>query len=224
MKILPLLSIPLCAKAIPFDPSAFCDSAFDILDVCGSPSSADHPDTQTAAAAAPAAGGQPLFDQITGSINTLRTQLVSANDTLNTFEALSPIGILTALQIQTKIGDIGDTLTQGAQLASASAPLNDQQSNAISQQFLQLEPQLFSLLNNIVVHKPSFATAGLLVGDLTKTVEATLVQQRSLSAAFAQAIGSKLTSLFAGAAPIIARQIDEGRSHLNPLPYGSMTR
>ena len=97
-----------------------------------------------------------------------------------------------------------------ANTANQAAPFNSSDSQAVAVAVVNLEPVIFSTLNNIVTHKPAFATAVLFFGDLSKTVEQTLVQQRQLSAQFSTALTAKLAQPFAGFAPLLAGQIDDG--------------
>jgi hypothetical protein len=142
------------------------------------------------------------------AINTLSTGLVTLNGTLNKLKLNDPLGFLEALKVQQQTTAVINNLKSAAQIANSSAPFTKDESGAIAVAVVNLEPVIFSTLNNVVAHKPAFATALFIVGDLTKTVENSLVQQRELSAAFSTSLASKLTEPYAGFAPLIAAQID----------------
>ena len=64
-----------------------------------------------------------------------------------------------------------------------------------------------SLLTNIVAHKPAFATAVFFVGDLSKTVEGDLENERTFSQDFGTALTAKLAEPYSDFAPLVTAQI-----------------
>jgi hypothetical protein len=142
------------------------------------------------------------------AISTLSAGLVTLNGTLNKLKLNDPLGFLEALKVQQQTTAVINDLTACAQIANRSLPFTKDESGAIAVAVVNLEPTIFSTLNNIVAHKPAFATAIFIVGDLTLTVENNLIQQRELSGEFSAALAAKLSEPYAGFAPLIAGQID----------------
>lgn len=153
-----------------------------------------------------------LAAQELANIQTISNDLASLNGTLNTFTTNDPIGLLEALKVALQTNDIENDLTTATRTANQSSTFNETDSENIAQAVINLEPVIFSVLNNIVVHKPAIATAVLFVGDLSKTVESDLNTLRQLSAGFAAALANKLASPLNEAAAPIAAQIDSGKS------------
>lgn len=119
------------------------------------------------------------------------------------------MGLLVATQVQSQTQQLSDDLTATTQTVTGSSNFTSDESTEIATAVVNLTPQIQSLLTNIVAHKPSFATAVLFVGDLSKTVEASLQMQQQESAAFGTALQGKLAEPFASAAPLIAGQIND---------------
>lgn len=151
-----------------------------------------------------------LYAQELQDISKIGTDLTTLNNTLNTFTTDDPIGLLVALQVSTESSQAENDLTAAAGTANSSSPFNSTESGNIATAVLSLEPVIFSTLNNIVTHKPAFATAILFVGDISQTIEQSLIQQRELSREFANALAAKLSSGVAAAAGSVATDIDNG--------------
>ena len=77
----------------------------------------------------------------------------------------------------------------------------------MAQATVGLESQIFSLLNNIVSKKPAFDTAVFGIVSVSATVKQGLVKQKQLSAELGEALVSKLSGFFAGAAGSVNRDI-----------------
>ena len=150
--------------------------------------------------------------ELIDNISTINSSLISLNGTLNTFTTDDPVGLFEALKIQTQTSQTSSDLVAAARTANSSSNFTETESNSIAAAILSLEPTIFTVLNNIVEHKPAFATAILFIGDISKTVESTLNQQRELSREFADAVAAKLYGVYAAYAPLIAAQIDDGTS------------
>ncbi|KAL9088366.1 MAG: hypothetical protein Q9159_003140 [Coniocarpon cinnabarinum] len=146
--------------------------------------------------------------QVLADIGTVVNDISTLNSTLNRFPPLDPLGLVVALQVQSQTKRLGQDLEATTSDVQSSAPFTSNESTDIANAVLNLQLQIASLLTNIVAHKPSFATAVLFVGDLSKTVEENLQTQQQESAAFATALEAKLAEPFASAAPLIAGQID----------------
>ena len=130
-------------------------------------------------------------------------QGVSANVT----QPDSILGFATALIIQGQTKQLGDDLQATTADVDASTPFTADESNAVASAVLNLQPQIQSLLTNIVAHKPAFATAVFFVGDLSKTVQGDLEDQRAFAGDFGRAVQAKLASPYSDFAPLITAQI-----------------
>lgn len=62
-----------------------------------------------------------------------------------------------------------------------------------------------SLLSNIVAHKPAFATVAV-VGDISHTVEQSLITQRERTRELGDAASSKLAEHYSGYAPFVTNR------------------
>jgi hypothetical protein len=151
---------------------------------------------------------QDLAAQELQAINAVGSGLTALNNTLNTFRLNDPVGLFEALKVQLETSQVSNSLISAARTANKSLPFTYDESAQIATAVVNLEPTIFSVLNNIVTHKPAFATAIFFVGDISLTVEHNLIQQRELSRAFSDALAQKLTEPFKGFAPLIAGQID----------------
>lgn len=145
------------------------------------------------------------------NIQTIGTDLAALNKTLNSFGKDDPLGLILALKVQLQTSQVSNDLVTAAKTANASAPFTSDESNQVASAVIALQPQIISTLNNIVTHKPSFATAVLFVGDLSQTVEQNLVQQRELSREFAAGLTAKLAEPYAGLSGLITGPIDDGK-------------
>ena len=90
--------------------------------------------------------------------------------------------------------------------------LDDNDSLTVALEAINLEPQISSLLINIVSRKKAFDTAILGIGSVSKTVLASLEKQKDQSAALGAALVNVLNGVFAlGAAQqndLIAKDFD----------------
>lgn len=148
-----------------------------------------------------------LSSTVVSQVATLQADCITLNKTLNTFKPDQLLGVATALTIQNQAGAISTDLTNLATTTNKSSIWNQTESFTVAFAIIDFEPIVFSLLNNIVVKKPAFASAVLLVGDLTLTVQNLLVQQRELSREFGNAVATKLDPSLASYAPAITKQI-----------------
>ena len=153
---------------------------------------------------------QDLSSQELDAIRQVSSGLTALNDTLNTFTTNDPVGLFEALKVQLQTSQVSNQLMTAAQTAKNAANFTSDESGQIATAVVNLEPVIFSVLNNIVTHKPAFATAILFIGDISRTVEQNLVQQQQLSKQFSDALTVKLAQPYAGFAPLIAGQIDSG--------------
>ncbi|CAK4033295.1 Hypothetical predicted protein [Lecanosticta acicola] len=144
---------------------------------------------------------------IVTAINQIETNINSLNTTLNGFKEGDVLAAVEVLEIQQETETLGDSISAAAAAANASAPLNDTESGTVATAVVGLEPQIFSLLDNIQRKKPAFDSAILGVGSVSPQVEQDLEQQKALSAELGNAITAKLTQTYAAFAPVINQQI-----------------
>ena len=154
-----------------------------------------------------------LANQLISNIQTISEDLTALNTTLNSFPPDDVLGILTALKIQSQTSQVSTDLVTAAHTASQSSNFTSTESGDIGTSIIDLEPVIYSVLDNIVEHKPSFATAILFIGDISETVETDLEQQQTLSSEFSTAIAAKLAEPYSEYAPLIADEIYEGEFH-----------
>lgn len=164
------------------------------------------------AGAFPLVGRQEdLASELIENIGAINSSLIALNNTLNTFTTYDPLGLVEALKVQVETSQTSNDLVTAARTANESSAFTSDDSGNIATSIVSLEPTITSVLNNIVEHKPAFATAILFIGDISQTVESNLEQQRELSREFADAVTAKLAEPYAGLAPLIAGQIDSGK-------------
>lgn len=118
------------------------------------------------------------------------------------------LSAITALQIQSQSTTIENDLKALIKTTNSTGNLSSDDTNTVANAVVNLEPYISSLLNNIVRHKPAFATAILLVGDLSKTVLQSLQTQQSLSLQFGNALVPKLAEPIRDFAPLVVGQIN----------------
>ena len=154
---------------------------------------------------------EDLASELIQNIVAINSSLVALNETLNTFTTYDPLGLVEALKVELQTSQTSNDLVAAARTANESSAFTSEDSGNIAGNITSLEPTIISVLNNIVEHKPAFATAVLFIGDISQTVESNLEQQRELSREFADAVTAKLAEPYAGLAPLIAGQIDNGK-------------
>lgn len=144
---------------------------------------------------------------ITSAITQIETNINTLNTTLNGFNKGDLFAIAEVLSIQKETDNLGDSITAATNAAKASAPLNDADSGTVAVAVVNLQPQIFSLLNNIQSKKPAFDSAVLGVGSVSPQVKQSLQKQKQLSGDLGKAITAKLTPTYAAFAPTINQQI-----------------
>jgi len=143
------------------------------------------------------------------SINAMLDQLTILNNTINSFQP----GFwqvlhddVTVVKVQLQIPKVEKAISAATVVANSAANFTITESFAMAQIIVgQLQPQIFSSLDNIVVHKPYFTKVGGFI-DVSKTVHKSLVDQKNLSAQFSAAVVDRLDPALKGAAqPILAQ-------------------
>lgn len=145
---------------------------------------------------------------ILSGLATVATDLKTLNGTVNKLTPLNPVNLFTALLIQTQANKINDDLNNLIKAAKAiPGQLNDDDSLNIAVAVGQLEGPIASTLNNIVVHKPYFATVVLGFGDLSKTVLTDLQTERSLIGKFGAALTPKISDTYQPLGPTLTAEV-----------------
>lgn len=144
---------------------------------------------------------------ITSAITQIETNINTLNTTLNGFNKGDLFAIAEVLSIQKETDNLGDSISAATNAAKASAPLSDTDSGTVAVAVVNLQPQIFSLLNNIQSKKPAFDSAVLGVGSVSPQVKQSLQKQKQLSGDLGKAITAKLTPTYAAFAPTINQQI-----------------
>lgn len=96
--------------------------------------------------------------QLINQIGVIEKEIAALNNTLNNFPPDSILKAADALVIQVQTDVLGTGINGATAIINAAQPFNDADSTTIATAFLGLEPQIASLLNNIVAHKPSFSS------------------------------------------------------------------
>lgn len=127
-------------------------------------------------------------------IGNINSSITTLNNTLNTFRANDLLGIATALKIQQESDALVKTIETATSDTNASQNFTQAESNSVAVAVVNLSPRIQSVLNNIVVKKPAFASAFLLIGDLSKTVRADLIKQSNDTTLLGNALTAKLAA------------------------------
>lgn len=144
---------------------------------------------------------------VNASITQVAANLVALNNSVTSIRGgLFNIG--KALDVQKKTSALSDSLQATTDAATASAPFNDLESLTVGLSLLNLQPQIYSTLDNLASKKPAFdSIAGIF--SLRKTVLSNLETQKALSAELGDAITEKLTEAFKALAPGINQGIQD---------------
>ncbi|KAI5362709.1 Putative Cell wall mannoprotein [Septoria linicola] len=142
---------------------------------------------------------------ITQAISYVNSNITAVNNTLNTFN--KPKDSITALKIQVHTTELTKSVNSAASVANASAPLSNSEEFDVATAVLNLQPNINSLLDNVVAHKPQFGTA-IFGFSASPLVKKDLQDAEKAADAFGAALTPKLSGAYQQAAPIIVQQID----------------
>ncbi|KAL1618391.1 hypothetical protein SLS56_010581 [Neofusicoccum ribis] len=139
---------------------------------------------------------------LTESLGTIETELKNTNDSVNAFSGgLKGIGQL--LKIQSATTELGDAISNSTEIAKATGNLTLADSTTVGQKFLELEPQIFSLLDNIKAKRPEFDNAGFGLIDVIGLLRQNLQEQQQSAKALGEATVAILDpSLTSTATPV----------------------
>ncbi|KKY24420.1 putative antigenic cell wall [Diplodia seriata] len=122
----------------------------------------------------PVPSGAAAFGEALGAIGD---NIKTTNDTLNAYSG-GLKGIVQLLEIQSATSDLGDAISNATAIAKATAVLNVADSATVGQMFLQLQPQINSLLDNIKSKEPEFEKAGFGLIDVISLLRSNLEDQK----------------------------------------------
>ncbi|KAL4919197.1 hydrophobic surface binding protein A-domain-containing protein [Aspergillus aurantiobrunneus] len=140
------------------------------------------------------------------AVNTISESMVTLNSTVTSYQG-GILGTVTALKIEFQSVALSNDLRDAIAVTSDSANFTEDESLNVSAAFIDLQPNIFSTLDNIVAKKPQFDTGLLGIGSLAFLVRANLESQRDLAAELGEAVAGKLTPTYAGLAPLLNAQI-----------------
>jgi hypothetical protein len=161
----------------------------------------------TTALASPILSTKRDAASIVSSISTISSDITTLNSTLNTFNQGNLLNALTALKIQSQTEKVSDSLLAATSTAASSQPLNGDDSFKVAAAILDLQPKIFSLLDNLQSRKPVFDKAVLGLVGVSGQVLKSLQYQKQLSEAFGVTVAQKLAEPFKTFAPLIRGQI-----------------
>ncbi|KAK8151582.1 hypothetical protein BC567DRAFT_281157 [Phyllosticta citribraziliensis] len=127
-------------------------------------------------------------DAISQALDAITDRIKSLNETVSTFEGGDIKGVFELLEIKSKTDQVNDAINNSSAVVNKTGKLDVAASTTVGTKILGLQPDIFSLLDNVKSKKPEAEKAGfglldvvtLLRGELTKTKEIT----RQLGSAF----------------------------------------
>jgi hypothetical protein len=146
-------------------------------------------------------------DAIVAGVKKITNEILTINSTLNTFNG-SLIGTLTALQIQGQAQDLLSEINSTTATTNATSTLNQADSIAVTDSVTNLQPYIYSLLDNFNAHHQAFEAAVLGVASATTLVELDLSNIKNATDALGSAIITKLIPDIQKLAPLVTSQID----------------
>ncbi|KAL2813342.1 hydrophobic surface binding protein A-domain-containing protein [Aspergillus cavernicola] len=140
------------------------------------------------------------------AVNTISEGMVTLNTTVTSYRG-GLLGTITALQIEFQSIALSNDLRAGIRTTTDSANFTEDESLQVSGAFIDLQPNIFSTLDNIVSKKAQFDNGLLGIGSLAFLVRSNLETQRDLAAQLGAAVVEKLTATYAIIAPLLNAQI-----------------
>lgn len=140
------------------------------------------------------------------AVNTISDAMVTLNTTVTSYKG-GFIGTGTALKIEFQSIALSNDLKDAISTTKDSANFTEEESLSVSGAFLDLQPNIFTTLDNIVSKKPQFDTGLLGIGSLSFLVKSNLENQRDLAAELGEEVTVKLTPAYAAIAPALNKQI-----------------
>ncbi|KAK2753890.1 hypothetical protein FQN54_007249 [Arachnomyces sp. PD_36] len=143
---------------------------------------------------------------VVAAVKVLSDDMVALNVTLNSYEGGLGSAI-TALKIKAQTDTVKKATEAVTEAADASAKFTNKGAGEVANSLLALQPNINSVLDNIVSKKGAFEEALLGFISLTWLVKSDLEDLKDLSADLGEAVIKKLTPQYAALAPVLNKQI-----------------
>ncbi|KAH8690522.1 antigenic cell wall galactomannoprotein [Talaromyces proteolyticus] len=144
---------------------------------------------------------------VISGIQKISDAVITLNKTVSSYPG-GIEGTITALDILGDSFSLEHAITSTTSDAKQSANFTDTESQSIAQAFVNLVPTIQSSLTTIEGKKSEFQHGLLGLASLDWVVEDLLKTLKSDSDALSTAVIAKLTSTWAGVAPLVVSQID----------------
>ncbi|KAA8642018.1 hypothetical protein EYZ11_003946 [Aspergillus tanneri] len=145
---------------------------------------------------------------VVDAVHKIADQMKALNTTVTSYDG-GLLGTVTALKIEFKCITLSHDLKNAISTTESSPNFTDTESLSVSTSFLDLQPQIYSTLDNIVSKKPQFDNGLLGIGSLSFLVKHNLEEEKDLSAKLGSAVAAKLREPYASLAPTINKGIAE---------------
>ncbi|OJJ06024.1 hypothetical protein ASPVEDRAFT_87347 [Aspergillus versicolor CBS 583.65] len=144
---------------------------------------------------------------VLSSLDTITGQLHSLGGLVQKFSG-GGNGTLAALEIQGKTGDLKTTVDNGTTAIKKIEPLDEGDSSKVVNVVVELQSDIYDLLDLLVDKKPAFDTAILGVGSASFLVKIDLEGLQKSTGQLGEAITSKLVEELKRLAPLVTSDID----------------
>lgn len=144
---------------------------------------------------------------VLSSLDAITTQLHSLGGLVQKFNG-GGNGTLAALEIQGKTGDLKTTVDNGTTAINKIQPLNESDSAKVVNVVVELQSDIYDLLDLLVEKKPAFDTAILGVGSASFLVKIDLEDLKKSTGLLGSAITEKLVDELKRLAPLVTSDID----------------
>lgn len=142
----------------------------------------------------------PILDRL----DTITNNLHSLGSLLEKFNG----GTLAAIQIQGETGKVQTAIDNGVDAASKVQPLNEDESTRVTNVVVELQSDIYHVLDLLVAKKPVFDTAILGFASASFLVKLDLQKLRKSTARLGSGIVSKLVDDLQRLGPLITSDID----------------
>lgn len=144
---------------------------------------------------------------VLSSLDAITTQLHALGRLVEKFDG-GANGTLAALEIQGKTGDLKTTVDKGTTAIKKIQPLNENDSAKVVNVVVELQSDIYDLLDLLVQKKPAFDTAILGVGSASFLVKIDLEGLQKSTEQLGETITSKLVDELKRLAPLVTSDID----------------
>lgn len=144
---------------------------------------------------------------ILNSLHTITNNLHSLGSLLEKFNG-GFNGTLAAIQIQGETGKVQTAIDNGVDAASRVQPLNEDESTRVTNVVVELQSDIYRVLDLLVAKKPAFDTAILGFASASFLVKLDLQELRKSTARLGSGIVSKLVDDLQRLGPLITSDID----------------